>query len=137
MSHAPFVIRPDPLRWIWYVFGGRLPRRYSGWVLHDNTARTRWLRQAVRGVAQIVPFALLILVVLGFSWIAWVSILLGVLLALWYSMAYINQTAERRLVKQGYEAGTLASELRDRYRRENGDQIVRYMATYRNAGQGE
>ena len=46
-------------------------------------------------------------------------------------MAYINQTGERRLVKHGYEPGTLALILHQRYLRENDDRIVRYMATYR------
>ncbi len=122
---------PDPARWLWYTFGGRLGPLYYGWVLHDNTARTRWLRQAVRGTVQISPLAVLMLVVMPFSWLTGASILLGLLLGLWYSMAYINQTGERRLVKHGYEPGTLALILHQRYLRENDDRIVRYMATYR------
>jgi hypothetical protein len=91
------------VRWLWYTFGGRLGPLYCGWVLRDTTARTRWLRQAVRGTVQVVPAALLMLVVLPSGWLTWASIVLGLLLALWYSLAYINQTAERRLVKHGYE----------------------------------
>ena len=53
---------------------------------------------------------------------------------LWYSLAYIDQTGDRRLVKNGYEPGTLKRVLRERYDREHGDQIVRYMQTYRKAG---
>ena len=68
--------------------------------------------------------------------LTWASIILGLLLALWYSVAYINQTAERRLVKHGYAPGTLEMALRERYLRENGDRIVRYMATYRNTQTG-
>jgi hypothetical protein len=124
------------VRWLWYTFGGRLGPRYREWVLRDTTTRTRWLRQAVRGMVQTLPPALLILVVLPFSWLTWASIVLGLLLALWYSIAYIDQTAERRLVKHGYEPGTLALALRERYLRENEDRIVRYMATYRNMETG-
>ena len=127
----PSIARPDPVRWLWYIFGGRLSPRYREWVLRDNTARTRWLRQAVRGTVQIVPLAVLMLVVMPFSWLTGASILLGLLLGLWYSMAYINQSAERRLVKHGYEPGTLALTLHERYLRENADGIARYMATYR------
>ena len=58
----------------------------------------------------------------------------GALLGLWYSLAYIDQTGDRRLVKNGYEPGTLKRALRERYYREHGDQIVRYMQTYRKAG---
>jgi hypothetical protein len=47
---------------------------------------------------------------------------------------YIDQTGDRRLVKNGYEPGTLKRVLRERYDREHGDQIVRYMQTYRKAG---
>ena len=52
MTHtapSPPIAHPDPARWLWYTFGGRLGSRYSGWVLRDTTTRTRWLRQAVRG----------------------------------------------------------------------------------------
>ena len=132
MTHTALSItRPDPVRWLWYTFGGRPGARYREGVLRDNTARTRWLRQAVRGTVQISPPAVLMLVVMPFSWLTGASIVLGLLLALWYSMAYINQTGERRLVKHGYEPGTLAMALHERYLRENDDRIVRYMATYR------
>ena len=59
----------------------------------------------------------------------------GALLGLWYSLAYIDQTGDRRLVKNGFEPGTLKRELRERYAREHGDQIARYMQTYRKAAQ--
>jgi Family of unknown function (DUF5313) len=131
MTTTPSIAHPGPVRWIWYTFGGRLGVRYSGWVLRDTTARTRWLRQAVRGTVQVVPLALLMLVVLPFSWPTGASIVLGLLLALWYSLAYINQTGERRLVKHGYEPGTLALTLHERYLRENEHGIAQYMATYR------
>jgi Family of unknown function (DUF5313) len=128
---APPIARPDPVRWLWYTFGGTLNPHYHEWVLRDATTRTRFLRQAVRGMAQVVPFALLMLVAMPFSWLTGASIILGLLLALWYSLAYINQTGERRLVNHGYEPGTLEAALQERYLRENEDQIVRYMATYR------
>jgi Family of unknown function (DUF5313) len=132
MTYTAFPsARPDPVRWLWYIFGGTLGPRYHGWVLRDNTTRTRWLRQAVRGGVQVVPPALVMLAVMPSGWLTGASILLGLLLALWYSMAYINQTAERRLVKHGYEPGTLALTLRERYLRQNKDGIAHYMAIYR------
>jgi Family of unknown function (DUF5313) len=130
------IARPDPVHWLWYVFGGRLRPRYREWVLRDNTARTRWLRQAVRGTVQIAPLALLMLVVLPDIWIAGASVALGLLLGLWYNIAYTNQTAERRLMKHGYEPGTLEQALCERDRGKNGDRIGRYMATYRHAEPG-
>jgi Protein of unknown function (DUF732)/Family of unknown function (DUF5313) len=52
MTHtapSPSIAHPNPARWLWYAFGGRLGPHYNGWVLRDTTTRTRWLRQAVRG----------------------------------------------------------------------------------------
>jgi len=63
--------------------------------------------------------AAVILPVLGVGALAWASVALGVLLVLWYSLAYIDQTGERRLVKHGHEPGTLKRTLRERDRREN------------------
>jgi hypothetical protein len=132
MTHTALSItRPDPVRWLWYTFGGRPGARYREGVLRDNTARTRWLRQAVRGTVQISPLALMMLVLLPLSWLTGAAIANGLILALVYSLAYINQTAGRRLVKHGYEPGTLAVTLHQGYLRENEDGIARYMATYR------
>jgi hypothetical protein len=107
---------------------------YREWVLHDTTCRTRWLRQIVRVAVQVVLPAAVVLAVLGVTWIVWAAVGLGLLLALWYSLAYINSTAERRVVKHGYESGTLMRALRERDHREHADQIVRYMQTHRKAG---
>jgi hypothetical protein len=50
-----------------------------------------------------------------------------------YSLAYIDQSAERRLVKHGYEPETVKLMLRERYEREHADEIGRYIQTYRDA----
>jgi hypothetical protein len=128
------MTRPNALQWLWYTFGGRLGPRYSGWVLHDNTCRTRWLRQSVRAVVQIAPPAVLVSVVLsgiGMGIVVLGGVACGAILGLWYSLAYIDQTGDRRLVKHGYEPGTLKEVLRERYHREHADQIARYMHMYR------
>src|ERR1700752_2414488 len=123
--------RPNPLLWIWYTFGGSLAPRYRQWVLHDTTARTRWLRQILRAVVQVVLPAAVVLAVLGVTWIVWAAVGLGLLLALWYSLAYTDSTADRRLLRHGFEPGTLKRALRERNERDNADRIVRYMQTYR------
>ncbi len=142
------MTRPNALLWIWYTFSGRLGPRYREWVLHDVTCRTRWLRQTVRAVVQIavpaavvsvvqiaVPAAVVsvVLTSLGMGVVVVGGVACGALLGLWYSLAYIDQTGDRRLVKNGYEPGTLKRALRERYDREHGDQIVRYQQTYRKA----
>jgi hypothetical protein len=130
------MTRPNPLLWILYTFTGRLGPRYREWVLHDVTCRTRWLRQTVRAVVQILPAAAVVAVLLdglGFGLVVFGGVACGTLLGLWYSLAYIDQTGDRRLVINGYEPGTLKREMRERYDREHADQIVRYMQTYRDA----
>jgi len=70
MSHTALSIaRPDLVR-------------CREWVLRDDTARTRRLRQAVRGTAQISPLALVMLVVLPFSWLARAAIANGLRLVI-------------------------------------------------------
>ena len=126
----------NPPLWIWYTFGGRLGPRYREWVPRDVTCRTRWLRQTARAVAQIAVLAAVVSVALtglGFGLVVFGGVACGALLGLWYSLAYIDQTGDRRLVKHGYEPGTLKRELRERYDREHAEQIVRYRQTYRKA----
>ena len=83
MTHTALSIaRPNPVRWRWYTFGGRLGARYREWLLRDNTARTRWLRQSVRGTVQISPLALVMWVVLPFSWLTGAAIANGLILVI-------------------------------------------------------
>jgi hypothetical protein len=123
--------RPDPLRWIWYAFGGALGPRYRQWVLHDLTCRTRWERQLARAVVQVVPLAALVLLALGFGWIAWVGVGCGLVLALIYSTAYFDPAADHRLVKHGYPPGTAQRILIERDKAKHPDRMRRYMQTYR------
>jgi hypothetical protein len=57
------------------------------------------------------------------------------LLAVLYSPAYIDQSAERRLVKHGYEPERVKLMLHERYDREHADEIARYMKMYRQAAE--
>jgi len=124
--------RPDPLRWIWYTFGGGLGPRYRQWVLHDLTCGTRWERQLARAVVQVVPLAAVVLLALGFGWIAWVGVGCGLVLALIYSAAYFDPAADLRLLKHGYPPGTAQQTLSERVRAKDPDRLRRYMQTYRN-----
>ena len=101
------VVRPAPHRWLWYAFGGGLPERTRGWVLHDTTTRTWALRHALRILVQLaIPIALL----LAFLPAGWGLRLAcaggGVALALFYSIAYMPEAVENRVVKAGYPVGT-------------------------------
>jgi hypothetical protein len=99
--------RPGPLRWTWYALGGRLPGRFSAWVLHDTTTRTWALRHLSRAVVQMaLPIALVLTLVPGPFWIRGMSALAGVLLGLIFSFAYITETTENRVVRAGFPPGT-------------------------------
>jgi hypothetical protein len=123
--------RPDPLRWIWYAFGGGLGPRYRQWVLHDLTAPTRWVRQMARAVVQVAPLGALLFLVLGFGWITWVALLGGLVMALIYSVAYFDTSADNRLLKHGYPPGTAQQTVSERDRAKHPDRMRRYMQTYR------
>jgi hypothetical protein len=106
-SSAEAIVRPAPHRWLWYALGGGLPERNRGWVLHDTTTGTWWLRHLARTMTQLaVPIALIV----GLLPAPWPLRLAaaggGVFLALIFSLAYMSETTENRVVKAGYAAGT-------------------------------
>ena len=108
------VVRPAPHRWIWYALGGRLPERHRAWVLHDTTTGSWWLRHVLRSLVQMVVPIALILALLPASWgLRLAAAGGGVFLALIFSLAYMPETTENRVVKAGYPAGT-AQAVRDR-----------------------
>jgi len=101
------VHRPGALRWLWYAMGGGLPARSRGWVLHDTTTRTWALRHLVRSLVQMaVPIAAVLLLVPGPFWIRGMAALGGLFLGLIFSIAYMTETTENRVVKAGYPVGT-------------------------------
>lgn len=101
------VRRPDPVRWVWYAFGGRLPARNRGWVLHDLTCRTWPARHLVRALVQVAPVAAVLLVVVpGSLVVRSAAVAAGLLLGLFYSFAYMHEIVEHRAAKAGYPVGT-------------------------------
>jgi hypothetical protein len=115
---APRVQRPGVLRWLWYAVGGRLPARFSPWVLHDTTTRTWALRHVLRSFVQLaVPIGLVLLLVPGEFWIRGMAALGGVFLALFFSLAYMPETTESRVKRAGFPPGT-ATATRERAARE-------------------
>ena len=110
--------RPGLFRWLWYALGGGLPRRFSPWVLHDTSTRTWMLRHVARAFVQLaVPIALVLILVPGAFWIRGMAALGGILLALFFSIAYMTETTESRVKRAGYPAGT-AQAARDKTSRE-------------------
>jgi hypothetical protein len=100
------LIRPGPLRWLWYALGGGLPPRYRDWVLHDVTARTWWLRQIARALMQALPVGLVVgLLIPGSLVIRVLAVLGGVFVAMIYVLAFIDEAVEHRAVKAGFPRG--------------------------------
>jgi hypothetical protein len=101
------VVRPAAHRWLWYALGGGLPARNRGWVLHDTTTRTWWLRHIARSLVQVaIPIAL-VMALLPAGWgLRLAAAGGGLALSLFYSLAYMPETTENRVVKAGYPAGT-------------------------------
>lgn len=93
------------------------------------TCRTWWLRHVARSLVQLTPVAILLLVVLAPQWITYLSPAAGAILALIYSVAYIEETGEHRLGKYGYPVGT-GPEMRARRGRRAAAQ-EHYNAAYR------
>jgi hypothetical protein len=99
--------RPNPWQWLRYLFGARLPADLKEWVLHDVTCRTWALRQAGRTLLMLSPFIVLVLVLLpGAFWIRGMAAFGGVIMSLIYSLGYVVEATENRLMKAGYPAGT-------------------------------
>jgi hypothetical protein len=101
------IRRPNPLRWLWYAFGGRLPPENREWVLHDVTTRTWWLRHLLRAMVQLaVPIVLILVFLPGPFYIRGLGALSGVFLGLIFAGAYMTETCENRVMRAGYPVGT-------------------------------
>jgi hypothetical protein len=119
--------RPHPAQWVWYAFGGGLPRRLSGWVLEDTTRRSWVWRHLARALVQLAPVVVLCLTVppvpFGFRLSAAVG---GTLIGLLFSLAYMTETTEHRAVKAGHPPGTTARVRAERVERERLERRARY-----------
>ncbi|MEJ8279871.1 DUF5313 family protein [Pseudonocardia spirodelae] len=104
------IRRPNPVRWLAYAFGARLPRRHRRWVLHDVTTRTWVLRHLSRTAVQLLPLlVVLYLVVPGPSWVRLGAIASGAVIGFFYSTVYMVEACETRVMKAGYPVGAAAS----------------------------
>lgn len=126
----PKRVRPNPILWIWYAYGAKLPQRYNEWVLHDVSARTWVLRHALRTLVQVSP-GLLFLLAPGPMWIKALALLGGVILALWYGLSYAEYTCEHRAYKQGYPLGSARQAREGKKAQQTAEQKARYAAIYR------
>ena len=120
--------RPGPLRWLWYAVGGTLPDAYRHWVLWDLTSRTWVLRHFARVMVLFAPLWLL-LVVPGSLSLRLSMIALAYITGLYFSLSFMEDAAERRLVKHGYPAG-LNRRIREEAAAHDRAEIVAMYASY-------
>ena len=125
--------RPNPAQWLWYAFGGGLPRSLSPWVLTDTTARTWVWRHLARALVQLTPVVVLCLLLPPVDFgIRLTAAGGGLVIGLLFSVAYMTETTEHRAVKAGWPPGTTAERREQRAER---DRIER-QARYRSGGSG-
>lgn len=103
--------RPNPVQWVRYAYGGRLPDRYRDWVLHDATSRTWLWRFALRVVVETVPWlvvgfvALTLLTPVSIG-LVFGALAVGLITSLYFTVTSADELTEARLVKHGFQPGT-------------------------------
>ncbi|RZQ65634.1 DUF5313 family protein [Amycolatopsis suaedae] len=123
--------RPNPLQWVWYAFGGKLPADRRDWVLHDVTARTRGLRHAIRTVVLLSPVLVVCLMLPGPLGLRLSLVLMALLVGLFYSLVYLDESGEHRLVRHGFPHGTGAAVRAQATAEADAEATRRYLAAYR------
>ena len=108
------AVRPNPVRWLWYAVGGRLPDVHREWVLFDLTTRTWVFRHLARALVQHSVWLLLLLLPIPLELRLWM-IAVGISVGLAFSLSFIEDASERRLIKHGFPVG-----LNRRIREESG-----------------
>lgn len=101
------VQRPSLWQWLRYAFGAALPPGCNEWVLRDTTGPGWVLRHLLRTTVQIGPVLVVAVLVLPAPALIVVPMILGgALIGYIYSVAYMIQSTEHRLMKAGYPEGT-------------------------------
>jgi hypothetical protein len=125
--------RPNPAQWLWYAYGGGLPRALSPWVLEDTTRRTWAIRHLVRALVQLAPVIALCLLLPPVDFgVRLTAAGGGLVIGLLFSAAYMTETTEHRAVKAGWPPGTTAERRNQRAERER----LERQAPYRSGGAG-
>lgn len=127
--------RPNPLLWLYYQYGGRLPDTYRDWVLHDATSRRWLLRAFLRTLYQAVPAIVVLLVLFGVFGVPWyfavACVVLGLVVSIYYSLSYSAESVDSRLSRYGYPAHYASAFRQERYEAEHAGDAQRYNETWR------
>ncbi|HEX5402626.1 MAG TPA: DUF5313 family protein [Pseudonocardiaceae bacterium] len=103
------VRRPNPLLWLYYQYGGKLPESYREWVLYDGTSRW-WVQRAfLRTLLQAVPVIIVLFVVFAIFGVPWyfaaACLVLGLVVSIYYALSYSVESVDSRLTTYGYPMG--------------------------------
>ena len=100
-------VRPPVHRWLWYALGGSLPARHSTWVLYYTTTDSWGVRHVSRSLVQMAIPTALVLAFVPAGWALRLAVVGGgIFLGLIFSLAYMAETTEQRVIKAGYRPGT-------------------------------
>ncbi|GAA1961026.1 DUF5313 family protein [Amycolatopsis minnesotensis] len=124
-------VRPNPLLWIWYAFGGKLPAKHRGWVFHDITASTWMWRHAARTTVLVTPLVLVWLLLPGPLGLRLALCLMAALVGYFYSFAYMDESCEHRIAKNGFAYGAGRRQRALAKEEAEAEIHARYIARYR------
>ena len=132
--------RPNPVLWLYYQYGGRLPDGYRDWVLHDATGKRWLLRSFVRTISQALPFVVLLLVLFGVFGVPWyfalACVVLGLVVSVYYALSYASDSVDSRLSRYGYPPHYASHFREERYEAEHSTETERYRDTGAPEGSG-
>ena len=125
-------VRPTPLQWVWYAYGGGLPRDLAPWVLADATRRTWVVRHVARALTQLLPVVVACLFVpVPFPYRLSAAVG-GLVIGLMWNLAFMTEAIEHRVGKAGFEPGLAARRREERQEREERER----RSPYRHDGAG-
>lgn len=121
------------MQWLWYAVGGRLPASLNEWVLRDVTAHSWVWRHIAQLSVILVPFAAACLLVPGPLALRVGMLLLLLIVGTFYSVAYLEDNADRRAIRQGYPEGAAKAIREARHEHEEAEAGIqdRYEASFR------
>lgn len=92
---------PNPLQWLRYTLGGRLPEPLHDWVRHDLTDADWRLRALVRSFAQVVVPCAVLLALPGPWWARVLAVVLVLFGSVGGSAMFAVELRDRRLRQHG------------------------------------
>lgn len=124
-------VRPNPVQWLWYSVGGKLPDALAPWVIKDATSRAwRW-RLAARNLVYLIPLASVWLLLPGPLGLLLSLSLMAMVVGVFYSQAYGDESVELRVAKHGFEYGQARAMRHERDKADDAVNWEAYEAIYR------